>query len=562
MAIIDGGRIFAKALKKEGVECVFTLSGGHIMSILYGCRTEGIDVIDVRHESSAGYAANAYSVVTGKAGIFITTAGPGVTNATTAMAEAMETGIPMIHIGGASPQAESCTAPLQEVNSLETMAIFSKWAKKVVHSDRIPELVSQAFRQAYDSTPGPVYLEISNDVVIEKYEENQLYWPEAYRTDAQAFGEPEAIEKAADLLINADSPVMVVGDAARFCRGYEEYVEKLSNYLSMPVFALNTVRGFFADESENPLWTLGASAMFGADLILELGVNNTYLIGKGREPFFPESAKKIQIHPDKTKIGFNTRADVGIVADAGAAAKQLFETVSGRTDGPIDRSEWIKEAEIMTEEIGAPFIEAMTSDLMPPHPGRVAYEVAKFVENEDKDYHIIADGGDAAQWMTNLVRSAYAGQLVTYGPLGTIGTGQGFSIGAWAADKKPVVYYTGDGSFGFYSMEFDTYLRHGIPVICVISNDSAWGMIKLSENKCNPKEVEKNGYIACTLEHMRSYEKMTEIWGGTGIKVTKHEDIIPAMKKIAASGKPGIVNVQVDETKMSPATAEFGVGEG
>ncbi|MDO4552949.1 MAG: thiamine pyrophosphate-binding protein, partial [Bacillota bacterium] len=300
MSEINGGRIFAKALKKEGVECVFTLAGGHIMPILYGCRAEGIEVIDVRHECSGGYGADAYARVSGKPGVLITTAGPGVTNATTAMAEALDAGIPLIHIGGASPQKESITGPLQELKTLEAMAVFSKWAERIVSSDRIPEYVAHAFRHAMDATPGPVYLEIAFEVLYEVYEEDELYWPEAYRTDAQPFGDPALIEKAAELLINAQSPVMIVGDNARFSKGCEEYVKKLSEYLSMPVYAMNVARGVFASETEDPLWGLGGYAAPGADVILELCVNNNYLIYKGQEPFFPEKAIKIQVHPDKT----------------------------------------------------------------------------------------------------------------------------------------------------------------------------------------------------------------------------------------------------------------------
>ena len=138
-----------------------------------------------------------------------------------------------------------------------------------------------------------------------------------------------------------------------------------------------------------------------------------------------------------------------------------------------------------------------------------------------------------------------------------IGTGQGQAIGAWAADGKPVLYFTGDGSFGFYMGEWDTYLRHGIPVICVICNDSSWGMIKLSEGVKRADYIEEHGHLATTLAPMRAYEKMADIWGGMGLRVSKAEDIIPALRKIRESGKPGILNVEVDQHVMSPATRSF-----
>jgi acetolactate synthase-1/2/3 large subunit len=556
MAKISGGQLFGKALKKEGVECVFVLSGGHIMPIFYGCREEGIKVIDFRHECAAAYAADAYARVTGKPGIVVTTAGPGITNATTAMAEAAETGMPLIHIGGASPIRENDSGAMQNVASLECMSTFCKWAKKIIHTDRIPEYVSMAFRQALDESPGPVYLEVATDTVHEQVEEDTVYFPRDYRTDAMPFGDPAYIEKAAELLANAKRPVMVLGESARFSSEYGENVEALATYLRMPVFAVTPARGLFADESENELFVLGEAAAVQADVVLELGVDNSHHVGKGRAPKFNKDAKFIQVHADKTMIGYNTPADVGIVAGTGAAAQQLLEAVKAKM-GPVTDESWVEEARALTAKAMAPFAEAAVSTIMPIHPGRCAAEVAKFLDTEARDWHVICDGGDAAQWIHYNAKAHYPGQVIKFGKLGTIGAGTGFTTGAWAADKKPVLYYTGDGSFGFYSMEFDTFVRHGVPVVCVISNDSAWGMIKLSQELKFPEYIKEHGHCANQLAYMRAYEKLPEMWGGVGVRVTHYDEIIPAIKKVYESGKPGIVNVQVNEHEMSPRTRSF-----
>jgi acetolactate synthase I/II/III large subunit len=163
MAKVDGGRLFAKALKNEGVETLFTLVGGHIMSIMYGCGEEGIKVIDVRHEMAGAYTVDAFARVTGRPGVIVTTAGPGVTDTVTAMAEALLQGVPVIHIGGASPLAENETGPLQDMNTLEIMSTVTKWARKIYDVARIPEYVAMAFRHAMAGTPGPVYLECAAD---------------------------------------------------------------------------------------------------------------------------------------------------------------------------------------------------------------------------------------------------------------------------------------------------------------------------------------------------------------------------------------------------------------
>ncbi|HLV10021.1 MAG TPA: thiamine pyrophosphate-binding protein [Halanaerobiales bacterium] len=556
MAKVNGGRLFAKALKKEGVECVFTLSGGHIMNILYGCREEGIRVIDVRHECAGGYAADAYARVTGKPGVLITTAGPGITNATTAMAEAYQTGVPVIHIGGASPLAQNDMDPLQEIDSFGAMSVFCKWSRKIFSSKRVPEYVSMAFRQALDDTPGPVYLEMAADVLAQEVDEETIYWPENYRAKTTAFGDPELIKKAAKALMSAKRPAMIVGDTARFSSQYSESVEELANFLKIPVFVQTTSRGVFADESDNELFQIGNGAITAADVVLELAIDHTYKIGMGRPPRINADALRIMVHPDLKKIGYNAPADIGVVAGASAATKQILEIVKAEAKQVTDET-WVNQAREINKKMNTAYLEAANSTIIPTHPGRTAAEVAKFIEEEAKDWHVVCDGGDAGCWMDANAVAHYPGQVVRYGPLGTIGTGQGFSLGAWAADGKPVLYYTGDGSFGFYAMEFDTYLRHNVPLVCVISNDSAWGMIKLSEEMKRTDYIKKHGHLATTLEQMRAYEKLASIWDGVGIKVTNYQDIIPAIKKVRDSGKPGIVNVEVDQSKMSPPTAAF-----
>ena len=206
MSQISIGKLFAKALKKEGIDAIFTLSGGHIMPILYACRDEGIRVIDVRHECSGAYAAIAYAKITGKPGVIVTTAGPGVTNVQTAMAEAAETSVPLIHIGGASPLSQNEMGPMQNIDSMKSMEAFCKWSRKIYQGNRAAEYVSMAFRQALTGTPGPVYLEIAADTVGGMCDEDAVVWPEHYRPTQSAYGNAALIDEAAEALIAARIP--------------------------------------------------------------------------------------------------------------------------------------------------------------------------------------------------------------------------------------------------------------------------------------------------------------------------------------------------------------------
>ncbi|HZK84992.1 MAG TPA: thiamine pyrophosphate-binding protein [Desulfosporosinus sp.] len=555
MAEINGGRLFAKALKNEGVDTIFTLVGGHIMTLMYGCREEGIKVIDVRHEMAGGYAADAFARVSGKPAVLVTTAGPGITNTVTAMAEALFQGVPLIHIGGGSPLIENETGPLQDMNTLEIMGTVSKWSRKIYDTARIPEYVAMAFRYAMAGTPGPVYLECPMNIMSQcMVEESTVKFPVNYRTTAQAFGDQALIDQAADLLVNAERPVLVIGDTARFSTQYGEAIPELVDYLKMPVMCQTLARGLFADEA-NPMFKIGGGALPYADVVLNLCVNFDYRVAKGQAPLFPANAKLIQAHPDSAKVGYNTRADIGIIGGAGAVAKQILAAVKAKK-AKQESLNWVQRAGELAQKANTPFQIGFSSEGTPMQPGRCAFEVSKFLAGEGKDWTVVCDGGDASQWIKAAASAHRPGQIVNYGPLGTIGTGPGFSLGAWAANKKPVLYYTGDGSFGFYPMEFDTFVKQGVPVVCVISNDSAWGMIKLSESLIRPKEFGK-GAVGCELAFMYPYEKLAALWDGYGVVVTKPEDIVPAIKRAVQSGKPAIINVQVDQVSMSPATASF-----
>ena len=203
MGKINGGYLAARALKDEGVEVVFTLVGGHITQLLYGIRDAGIKVVDCRHECAAAYAADAYARATGKPGVVITTAGPGITDTVTAMIEAKMLGSPVIHIGGAGMQPFVDTGALQCINSLEVMATCTKWARRVVSPQRTAEYITMAFRYALADTPGPVYLEMPADVLAVPFDEDSIQprnLPKKYRTDAVPFGDPALIDEVAEAL--------------------------------------------------------------------------------------------------------------------------------------------------------------------------------------------------------------------------------------------------------------------------------------------------------------------------------------------------------------------------
>ena len=295
---------------------------------------------------------------------------------------------------------------------------------------------------------------------------------------------------------------MIVDDAARSSMGkHAGSIAALSDYLKMPVgISGSACRGLFGDESDNPL--LKMRAFSKADVVLAMGCRFDYRLRLCRA--IPKDATVIQVHTDISQIGFNLRADLGIVGGAGPVTSQLLESIQTKCS-PKTGEPWtgaVRHGGTVT------LPEAYHVGETPVHPAHCAREVAKFLEEDARDWNLVIDGGEASVWMTRASIAIRPGQIHATGGNGTIGTGPGQVVGAWAANRKPVLWYTGDGSFGFYAMEMDPMERLGIPVVCVISNDSAWGMISLVEQYIRPDEIATRGQCNTELHHMRAYKKM------------------------------------------------------
>ncbi|MFX1525848.1 MAG: thiamine pyrophosphate-binding protein [Promethearchaeota archaeon] len=555
MGLVNGGTLIGKALVNEGVEKAFTLVGGHILPILHGMRREGIEITDMRHECAAMYAAIACARVLGKPVVVVTTAGPGVINTVAGMMEAEGSCMPIIHIGGAASTYGFRRGELQDLPTLSIQEQCSKWTHRIISTASIPYFVAMAFRHAMDGTPGPVYLEVPIDIAYGTVDDKNVEFPVNYRAKTMPCGDLKLIDSAAELLVNAKHPAAIVGEGARFSIGkYAKDVRALSDYLKMPLSVRRCAcKGLFGSEYENPL--LNTNRLSEADVILSLGSRFDMMSTR----FIPSNTKIIQVHTDSKIIGYNLRADIGIIGGAGVVASQLLDAIREKREKPVDSS-WIGPSKA---NIFENMPDKFKTEGSPIHPSRLVFEVAKFLAGEGKDWDFIVDGGDIQvhMWESRLMTAHRPGQIHTPGRYGMIGTGPGHIVGTWVANRKPVLLLTGDGSFGFYAMEMDTMARKGIPAVIVISNDAAWGMIRLEEKYNLPEEVEKHGHCNTELYdsegQIRAYELMTAMWGGHGERVNEPEQIIPAIKRAAANGKPSIINVEVDREALSGWTQRY-----
>ena len=534
MAKIHGGRAIARALRAEGVDTVFALTGGHILPIIDGCVEEGIRVVDVRHEQAAAHAADAYARLTGRLGVVVATAGPGVTDTVTGIANAWFANSPVLLIGGRHLTTENLRGGLQEMDHPRLFDSITKWAATAYDTSRLPEYIATASRHAYSGRGGPVFLDVPWDVQAETVEEDAIGWPSGYRSNRPAGLDDDALVEIVGLLNRAERPVVFAGTGYRWSRFGDPIgaLNGLVEAMQAPVYLNSLARGTL--RWDHPL--LGkrtrSDALRSADVVLALGVDWDFRTGYGAK--VAQDAAVIQIDAEPSRVGWNRPAAIGVVADPGAVAAQLADRVEGS-----GRGEWLEQIAGIerTKQAAAEELAAVGGG--PVHPERFAREVAEFFGD---DAIVAADGGDIVSTTAKWLRTSRPGGLLDPGPFGCLGVGAPFALAAKAVEPNArvgIVY--GDGSFGFNGMEFDSLVRHEMPVVGVVGNDGAWNNIKAIHRMLYPERM-----VASDLG-VRRYDLMVEGLGGYGEFVEEAAELRPALERAQDSGVPALVNVHIAE---------------
>ena len=548
MAQIYGGHLAAKYMKEvEGVETVFTLSGGHIENLLDGLNAYNIKALDVRHEQAAAMMAHAWSIYKNEPGVCLVTAGPGFTNALTGIANAFLDSAPMVVLCGRHPLRDDNSGALQEMNQIDVVKPITKWCATCYDIKRIPEYLATAFRQATQGRPGPVFLELPPDILFVSMDEKDVRLPVKRIHKTVARPHTSELQQAAEIINSAKKPLFIGGSGVGFSgsqQRFKAFIEKIG----FPFSLMNNGRGTLPDshpQSINDGGFTGVAAVAPqADVIIAAGIRFNWVMQATK--LFPD-AKVVRIDIDPHEIDRNRTSEVGLVGDCGEVFDALAPLVN-----PADHGNWIDKAKKAYKALIVTETEQKNNPSDPIHPFRL---VSRIMEEIGQDAYFISDGGDTSYYgMTGFLSDHQAGVLSPAASLlGCLGTGIPFAVAAKLSHPdKPVILLHGDGSFGMNCMEFDTMVRHNIPVICVVNNDCAWGMIKHSQEM-------SIGHDRCTCAELglRHYEKVVEGLGGYGELVEKDEDIIPAIKRAVASGKPACINVITDPTVTSPATAMF-----
>jgi len=534
MALVDGGDLVARCLKREGVDVIFTLCGGHVQAIYDACIDENIRVIDVRHEQAAGHAAEGWSRATRKCGVAVVTAGPGVTDVVTAVANAYQNRSPMLVIGGRSPLADFEKGALQEMDQVEFLRPLTKWARCLYDTKRIPEYMAMAFRHALSGRYGPVFLEMPADVLFRRVEESDVTFPSSYRPCGRVQADAGVIAAAAQLLASAQQPLVMAGSLVYWSAAHDA-LRQLIERLQAPVYLNAMARGSIPQDHPLFFSRTRRGALARADVILIIGTPLDFRLAYGKR--FNPQARTIQVDIDPTELGRNRDIDVCVEGDAGAVLEQLLAELG---DGRSDHSAWLKALREEEEKTQATRQEFLDSDAVPIHPLRLCKEMAGFV---DENTIVIGDGGDIVSLASQVLPINYPGQWYDPGPMGTLGVGTGFAMAVKTAlpDKK-VLMVNGDGTFGLNGFEFDTFVRFDLPVVSVVGNDRQWGQIAVGQRLMYGRDRT----IASVLKDSARYDKVVEALGGHGEFVGRPQEIRPAIERAFASGKPACVNVITD----------------
>jgi len=541
MATTDGSTITARALKNEGVDTVFFLYGGPIIQVMVALKAEGIRCISTRHEQASAMMAHAYTRVTGKPGICLTTAGPGATNAVTGIANAFVDGCPVIMLGGASASVQFGKGSWQELDQLTLMRSITKWADRAINTKRIPELISTAFRQATTGKPGPAYVDLPADILGESVDESEVVYPVRSRTAARTPGDPNLVKEAAEILAKAERPIIIAGTGVFWSQAGQEFQEFVEQ-TNIPFYTMPQTRGIVPDD--HALSFLGARSMAfkEADAILVMGTRFNYMLAFGQAPRFNADAKVIQVDINPEEIGHNRPVDVGIIGDARMVFEQLSEAIGDRRKGRGE--DWAGRLRARDAANREQQEAQMESDAVPIHPLRLCKEVRDFM---DRDAILVVDGQEILNFGRQSIPSYYPGSRLNSGPWGNVGTGIPFGVAAKVArPDKQVVVLTGDFSFGFNGMELDSAARQNLPIITVVCNNGG-----IAAEAVSKKDIEPGKYVG-----FRSYEKMAEAFDCYGERVERPEDIRPALERAAASGLPACINVIV-ESELKVITQEF-----
>ena len=529
-----GGLLAARALLDAGIDTLFALPGHHIHALFDGAREAGLRLVVTRHEENAVLMAGGFALATGRPAAAAVTAGPGLTNALPGVAELQASGIPVVVLAGRTGVGLRNRGAVQDVDQLGIVAPVTTWRAECLETGRIPDLVAGAVHQARTGAPGVAYLEIAEDVFSAAAAVEDLDRPVGYAEPSRSRPTDEEIAGAVAMLSGARRPAVLAGSGA-FFSGAAGALARFAERTGIPVITTSAARGLLPDDHPASAGSLvhGGVALASADVSLVLGSRFNANLVYGGLPLFSSDQQVIQVDVRPEHTGGSRRPALALTGDVAAT----LDALTAAWEAPADRfSEWLADARGAARASVAGWREDGDAPAHGINPGRLARESANFAAGLGP-HTFVTDGGDTVVWGLALSGAAAAGRVMTIGSaMGTLGVGLPFAVGAKVArPDEPVVLLTGDGAFGMSAMELDTAARHGLPVTVVVVNNGGW----VEDIEPSAPSAGDPAWVRSTMR----YDLLGEAVGGHGERITRPEEIGPALERAAAANREGRVAV-------------------
>ena len=571
--ITHGGDIIGAVLHEHGVRHLFTLCGGHISPILVGAKKRGIEIIDMRGEANAVFAADAVARMTGIPGVAAVTAGPGVTNAVTAVKNAQMAQTPLLIFGGATATILKGRGSLQDIDQLSLMTPITKWATSVKTVANLGPTVEKALVLSMAGVPGPVFIEVPLDLLYPEELVRDMFMKESGADKGESLGAKalglylrghvlrqfhgprtvydipkpqlrmplssdaeQRVAQAVEMLRNAKRPALVVGNQTMVnCREPERIADAIRS-LGIPTFLAGAARGLLGRHSDVQFRHKRSAALKEADVVVVAGFPFDFRMKYGRG--FGAQTKVIAANLSYSELRKNRRPDLAVQM----APADFLVDVARQLGGSSPRPDWFAKVRGREDARDAE-IEGMRAP-----KGELVNPIDFFLRLEEKladDSVLVVDGGDFVATGAYILRPRSPLSWLDPGVFGTLGVGGGFGVGAAALRKDAEVWIIyGDGSSAYSIAEFDTCVRHGLAPIAVVGTDGLWAQIARDQ-------VDLLGDDVGTTLLRTDYHEVAKGYGGVGLLLTDPKDIdakLDEAKAIRATGKPVLLNVHIEGT--------------
>ena len=535
--------------RAHGVRTMFTLSGAHVFPMYDGAvkAQPPMQILDVRHEQTAAFAAEATGKLTRTPGLAVLTAGPGVTNGLSAVAQARFGGSPLVVVGGRAPANRWGTGSLQELDQPPIFAPVSKLARTIHSAADVADGIDEAFTVAGASHRGPVFVDVPMDELFATATSTMPVVGPRDRVEP----DPDAIGEIAELLGQARRPVLVLGTDV-WADVADDAALRLVEGIRIPTITNGMGRGVLPGGHPLLVTKARGAAFAGADLVLVVGTPLDFRLGFGVFGGKEEGSRPARVvHVADSPAQVSGHADLAGSAsgDLTLALDGLHEAVTGLVRRP-DWSSWLTELQDTVRATAGRDSDLLRATADPIHPARIYGELVPRLAD---DAIVIGDGGDFVSFAGKFVEPKRPGGWLDPGPYGCLGAGLGSAIAARLhRPSAQVVLLYGDGAAGMSLMDVDTLVRHGLPVVMVCGNNSAWGLEK------GPMQMLYGYDVAADLAPQTSYDGVVKALGGAGESVTDPAQIGPALDRAFGSGVPYLVNVITDVDAAYPR-ATFGI---